>query len=196
MGTSNGMASDGMGTDMGTRLGDGTIRRATIADIPDLDRLLFQVAAVHHEGRPDLFKPNAKKYTDEELAEIIEDDERPIFVYDDGTNDGTADDTDNDDRESDRPHRVLGYAFCIFQRHDGSHVLTDITTLYIDDLCVDESARGRHVGTALYRHVLDFAREQGCYNVTLNVWSCNPSAMAFYEHCGLAPQKVGMETIL
>lgn len=181
--------SDGMGTDMGTRLGDGMIRRATIADIPDLDRLLFQVAAVHHDGRPDLFKPNAKKYTDEELTEIIADDERPIFVYDDN---GTAD----DDREPGQSHRVLGYAFCIFQRHDGSHVLTDITTLYIDDLCVDESVRGRHVGTALYRHVLDFAREQGCYNVTLNVWSCNPSAMAFYEHCGLTPQKVGMETIL
>ena len=191
MSTSDDMGMDtgaGLGDGMDTSDGTGRIRRATIADIPDLDRLLFQVAAVHHEGRPDLFKPNAKKYTDEELAEIIADDERPIFVYDDG---GT-----NDDCKSERPHRVLGYAFCVFQRHDGSHVLTDITTLYIDDLCVDESARGRHVGSALYRHVLDFARGQGCYNVTLNVWSCNPNAMAFYEHCGLKPQKVGMETIL
>lgn len=162
----------------------GRIRRAVVADIPDLDRLLFQVAAVHHEGRPDLFKPNAKKYSDEELTAIIADDERPIFVYEDD-----ADTTNTDSR-------VIGYAFCVFQRHPGSHVLTDIVTLYIDDLCVDENARGKHVGSALYRHVLDFAREQGCYNVTLNVWSCNPSAMAFYEHCGLKPQKVGMETIL
>ncbi|OXN00015.1 GNAT family N-acetyltransferase [Bifidobacterium vansinderenii] len=173
----------------------GRIRRAAVADIPDLDRLLFQVAAVHHEGRPDLFKPNAKKYSDEELTAIIADDERPIFVYEDDA-DGSDANGDADGRVDDNGGRVIGYAFCVFQRHPGSHVLTDIVTLYIDDLCVDENARGKHVGSALYRHVLDFAREQGCYNVTLNVWSCNPSAMAFYEHCGLKPQKVGMETIL
>ena len=68
--------------------------------------------------------------------------------------------------------------------------------LYIDDICVDEGARGRGVGRALYGHILGFAREKGCYNVTLNVWSCNPGAMAFYEKLGLTPYKVGMEKIL
>ena len=74
--------------------------------------------------------------------------------------------------------------------------MTDVRTLYIDDLCVDENARGRHVGEALYRHVLGFAREQGCYNVTLNVWACNESAIRFYEAMGLKTQKIGMETVL
>ena len=171
------------------------IRRATTADIPDIDRLLYQVAEVHHRGRPDLFKAGAKKYTDEELAAIIADDERPIFVYDGGDGDGGNGSADGDG-EAAAASGVLGYAFCMFQRHSGSHVLTDVTTLYIDDLCVDESARGRRIGETLYRHVLGFAREHGCHNVTLNVWSCNPAAMAFYEHCGLTPQKIGMETIL
>ncbi|MDE5678973.1 MAG: GNAT family N-acetyltransferase, partial [Lachnospiraceae bacterium] len=76
------------------------------------------------------------------------------------------------------------------------NILEDMTTLYIDDLCVDENLRGRHVGRALYEAVLAFARTQGCYNVTLNVWSCNESALRFYEACGLKPQKVGMEVIL
>ena len=40
------------------------IRRAVDADIPALDRLLFQVHQVHHEARPDLFKAGAKKYTE------------------------------------------------------------------------------------------------------------------------------------
>ena len=91
---------------------------------------------------------------------------------------------------------VMGYAFCIFQRHIGDHVLTDILTLYIDDLCVDETARGRHIGTQLYEHVLSFAREKGCYNVTLNVWAFNEDALAFYRKRGLRPQKIGMEKIL
>lgn len=155
------------------------IRRAEMRDIPELHRLLRQVADVHHDGRPDLFRANATKYTDSGLAAIVADDERPIFgafAEDDAT--------------------LLGYAFCVFERHPDSHVLTDITTLYIDDICVDEKARGRHVGTAIYRHVLGFARESGCYNVTLNVWSCNPGAQTFYEAMGLKPYKIGMETIL
>ncbi len=153
------------------------IRRAEERDIPAIDDLLSQVLNVHHEGRPDLFRSNARKYTDSELMEILRDESRPVFVAEE---DGT----------------VTGYAFCIFQQHIGHNILTDIRTLYIDDLCVDEKFRGRHIGTTLYEYVLAFAREQGCYNVTLNVWACNEDAMRFYERLGLRTQKIGMETIL
>ena len=154
------------------------IRRARNTDLEGLNKLLLQVLMVHHNGRPDLFKSNAKKYTDEELMTIIADDKKPIFVA-------------VDDNEE-----VLGYAFCVFQQHVNSNIFTDIKTLYIDDLCVDEEKRGMHIGKTLYDHVLDFARENSCYNVSLNVWACNESAMHFYNSCGLMPQKVGMEIIL
>ena len=68
--------------------------------------------------------------------------------------------------------------------------------LYIDDLVVDETVRGQHVGTALFEHVKDWAREQGFYNVTLNVWECNPGARAFYEAMGMRVMKTEMEAIL
>ena len=154
------------------------IRRAEERDLPGLNRLLHQVLDVHHEGRPDLFKRGAKKYTDEELVAILHDDTTPVFaaVGDEGS--------------------LLGYAFCIFIQHKDNNILTDVKTLYIDDLCVDETKRGQHVGSALFKHVLAFAKEQNCYNVTLNVWSCNESAMRFYEAMGPVPQKVGMEVIL
>lgn len=154
------------------------IRRANNTDMNGINKLLHQVLMVHHNGRPDLFKSNAKKYTDEELMAIIADDGKPVFVG------------------VDEAGEVLGYAFCVFQRHINNNILTDIKTLYIDDLCVDEEKRGMHIGKQLYEHVVNFAKEQGCYNVTLNVWSCNKSAMKFYEKCGLLPQKIGMELIL
>ena len=69
-------------------------------------------------------------------------------------------------------------------------------TAYMDDLCVDENSRGKHIGTKLYDYVTNYAKEIGCYNITLNVWSLNESAMKFYEKCGMKPQKIGMETIL
>lgn len=154
------------------------IRRAQAKDIEGINKLLFQVLEVHHKGRPDLFKGNVKKYTDDELEEIILDDNRPIFVG--------VDASDN----------VLGYAFCIFKCYPDDNILTDIKTLYIDDLCVDENVRGQHIGQQIYEYVLRFAKESGCYNVTLNVWACNESAKKFYEACGLVPQKIGMEYIL
>lgn len=147
-------------------------------DLEQINNLLYQVCMVHHNGRPDLFKSGAKKYTDAELIDIINSKKTPILV--------AADENDI----------VQGYAFCVFQQYIDNNNMTDIKTLYIDDLCVDETQRGKHIGKTLYNAVLDFARENGCYNVTLNVWSCNENAMKFYENCGLKPQKIGMETIL
>lgn len=152
------------------------IRKAEPRDIPRIMDLLSQVLEVHAAGRPDLFKSGTTKYAPSELEKIIADTERPIFV---GEHDGL----------------VQGYAFCVFQRHKEQNT-PEFTTLYIDDLCVDEKSRGMHVGKSLYEYVLKFAKEIGCYNVTLNVWACNESAMKFYEKCGLQVQKIGMEKIL
>ncbi len=153
------------------------IRRATKNDINEIQELLSQVDMVHHLGRPDLFKIG-RKYNEEELTEIIADDMRPIFVA-----------TDENDK-------TVGYAFCIHQQHINDNILTDIKTLYIDDLCVYEHMRNGHIGRKLYDYVIDYARNSGCYNVTLNVWYENKSAMAFYEKMGMGIQKMGMETIL
>ena len=154
------------------------IRRAENKDLDGINKLLNQVLMVHHNGRPDLFKANVKKYNDEQLLDIIGNDERPIFV---GVNENG---------------KVMGYAFCVFENHKDDNILTPIKTLYIDDLCVDEALRGQHVGSQIYEYVLAFAKESGCYNVTLNVWECNPSAKKFYEAMGLVPYKIGMEKIL
>lgn len=154
------------------------IRRAESRDIPYLSDLLHQVLAVHRNGRPDLFKPDRTKYTAAELEDILQNEQTPVFA---------AFDADG---------RMLGYAFCQLEVYQNDNILTDRKTLYIDDICVDENARGQHVGTALYHSVLAYARELGCYNVTLNVWACNPGAQAFYEAMGMKPYKTGMEMIL
>lgn len=153
------------------------IRKATEKDIPKIGDLLLQVDLVHHRGRPDMFKIG-RKYSDDELKELLKDPNRPILIY------------------ADENGEVCGYCFCIYQQHQNNSVLTDVKTLYIDDLCVDEALRGKHIGRALYEAAVCMAKENACHNITLNVWSCNPSALAFYEACGLVPQKICMEKIL
>ena len=155
----------------------GMIRLAVEKDIPKMLDLLSQVCLVHHRGRPDIFKIGTK-YSSKDLKVLLADKERPILV--------AVDENDS----------VMGYCFCVFQQHNDNSVLTDIKTLYIDDLCVDENLRGKHVGKQLYQAAVKLAKENGCYNLTLNVWSCNPSALRFYESMGLKPQKISMEMIL
>lgn len=154
-----------------------TIRKAEEKDIKRIDDLLLQVLRIHHGVRPDIFKPETRKYTDDELKALINDSERPIFV-------------------AEINGRVEGYAFCIFQQQIDNNILTDIRTLYIDDLCVDEECRGSGIGKKLYQYVLDYARNAGCYNITLNVWEGNDTAKSFYEAMGLGYQKYVMEQVL
>ncbi|MBQ7480750.1 MAG: GNAT family N-acetyltransferase [Lachnospiraceae bacterium] len=154
------------------------VRRAGRDDIPGILELLVQVDMVHHRGRPDLFKGPATKYSAEELEDIVQNDSTPVFVC--VNEEGT----------------VMGHAFCMHKQITDDRVLTDVRTLYIDDICVDEAYRGHGVGRALYDHVIEYARTLDFYNVTLNVWSCNPGAVKFYEAMGLKPQKTGMEKLL
>ena len=149
------------------------IRRAEIKDIPGIIDLLHQVDMVHHALRPDLFKPNTTKYNEQELEDLLGDDSKPIFVFEDGA--------------------ILGHAFCMITEVKGDKLLEDIKTLYIDDICVDEKARGRHVGKALYEYVRDYALSIGCNNITLNVWEGNDPAWSFYKHMGMKVQKTTME---
>lgn len=153
------------------------IRFAEIEDIPGILMLLRQVGLVHHKGRPDIFRCNAQKYGASQVIAMLNKPATPIFV-------------------AVEEKKVLGYCFCIVKEHKLDPVIADHTELYIDDLCVDEGCRGQHVGKALYENACRYARQRGCYNVTLNVWSCNEGAIRFYESCGLKPQKIGMETIL
>ena len=152
------------------------VRKAAKKDIKSIIGLLHQVDMVHHVIRPDLFKPNTTKYNEQELEALLDDDSKPIFVYDDG--------------------KVLGHAFCQITEVKDHHLLQDVKTLYIDDICVDELARGQHVGKALYEYVCDYARSIGCYNITLNVWEGNNPASCFYRDMGMKVQKTGMEIIL
>ena len=153
------------------------IRFAIPEDVPGILELLRQVGRVHHNGRPDIFRSNAQKYGPSQVLSMLDKPETPIFVAVEEGN-------------------VLGYCFCQMKTYYRDSVICDHTTCYIDDLCVHENTRGKHIGKALYETVCKYAKSRDCYNITLNVWSCNPSAMAFYEKLGLQPQKVGMEQLL
>ena len=152
-----------------------SIRKAQKKDIPRVMELLSQVEMVHHEIRPDIFKWQASKYSSQELLRIFADESTPVFVA-----------VDEDDS-------VAGYAFCKVTECKNHPLLVNRKTVYIDDLCVDGACRGRHIGSALYDFVRDFARQIGAQSVTLNVWEGNEKAKEFYRRKGLRVQRYYLE---
>lgn len=153
------------------------IRKARYEDIPRIIELLADVDLIHHLGRPDIFKIGTK-YSEDDLKQMIDDNKDIIFVY-----------TNSSDL-------VLGYAFTQTKQVLNDSILTDIKTLYIDDLCVEKTTRGLGIGKKLYEYVKAYAKDNDYYNVTLNVWECNPKAKKFYEALGLKPLKTYLEDIL
>lgn len=154
------------------------IRRAQGKDIPAISKLLGEVLEIHAAIRPDIFIPGTTKYTAEELTEILNDNQKPVYVAVD----------ENDE--------VLGYAFTQLQEQPFSTNMVQFKSLFIDDLCVDSSARSQGVGKALLDFVKQEAKRLGCYELTLNVWAGNDSAICFYEKNGLKTKETTMEYIL
>ena len=154
------------------------IRRAEEKDIPQIIDLLQQVLEIHADIRPDIFISGTTKYTNSELADMIKDDNKPIFV---AVNEEDV---------------CVGYAFCQIKEQPFSNNMVPFTSIFIDDLCVDSSVRGQHVGKHLFEYVKDEARKLGCYEVTLNVWTGNTSAENFYEKMGMKTKERQMEYIL
>ena len=155
-----------------------TIRSAQPNDIPALLGLLEQILSVHHQVRPDIFKESGGKYSEEELEQLMAQDKTPIFVYENA--DG----------------QILGHLFVTIKEVSDNPVLQPIKTLFIEDLCVDQATRGQKIGEQLYQFALQHAKEIGCYNLTLNVWSANKSAVRFYERQDMTPQETRMEQII
>lgn len=153
------------------------IRKAVRADIPQILRLLLQVNLIHHNGRPDLFKGPVTKYDAQQLCELLADAASPVFVC--------------VEKET-----VLGYIFCAVRETPDSHMMVGHTTLFVNDLCVDETARGQGIGKALMEHARGFAKETGCHSLTLNVWACNEEARRFYETIGMKERLRVMELLL
>ena len=154
------------------------IRDAQPKDSEKIINLLQQVLELHAKIRPDIFIPGTTKYTPDQLKGILNDPEKPIYV--------AVDDSDS----------VLGYAFCQIKEQPFSTNMIPFKSMFIDDLCVDSTCRGQHIGEQLFEYVKAQARKIGCYEVTLNVWAGNTGAERFYEKMGMKTKERMMEFIL
>ncbi|MFI3324821.1 MAG: GNAT family N-acetyltransferase [Clostridia bacterium] len=152
------------------------VRYALDKDAGKIEELLYDIANLHHIGRPDVFKSAVRKYSKEELIENMKDKNQPIFVL-----------TDEQDT-------VLAYTICQIKNTKNHEVLQDRTVLFIDDFCVDKEARGEGLGQFFFKEIKEICKnEYNISNIELNVWEFNEKAINFYEKCGFNILKRVME---
>ena len=154
------------------------IRKADLNYIGGIISLLYQVHDVHADGRPDIFQKGGIKYNEKELAEVLKNENTPVYVF------------ENEEG------KILGHLFCEVQVTEENHSTKARKSLYIDDICIDKNARGMHIGTALYEYAVGLAKSMDCNSILLNVWELNSGAKKFYEKCGMKPLKTYMEQVL
>ncbi len=87
--------------------------------------------------------PAPQKYTVCELAELLKQEDKPIYVA-----------VDEDDV-------CMGYAFCQLREQPFSTNMVSFKSLFIDDLCVDKQARGQHIGESLFEYVKAAGKSAG-----------------------------------
>lgn len=153
------------------------IRKAVSEDCTRIRPLQEQIAILHKTGRPDLFRSEARFFTQETFNDRLEDPNHTVWI-------------------AEADGMVVGYAFAwvIFYRNHPTYM--DHDTFYIDDICVLESHRRQGIGRKLFEQCRETARALGCKNMDLGVWCFNEDAIAFYEECGMKPRVQRMELSL
>ncbi len=147
------------------------IRNMKADDYQNVDRLMSQVHRLHVEGRPDLYCEAEHIYTEEQFHEMINE-EDSITVL------------------AEEEDIVLGICMVSFRKRT---CMIDRRTAYMDDLCVDESARGKGIGRKLFEYAKQKAKEMGAERLDLMVWGFNENAKRFYESMGMDVQRYIME---
>lgn len=150
------------------------IRKANIKDAESIGRILCQVNNVHAKVRPDIFIEGKKKFSDEELKEILKNSEPEFYVYEIN-------------------NEVCAYVCVEIHEYEECEFRHKRKELYVEDLCVDENYRRQGIASKLLDYVVELGRNKACDYLTLHVWELNEGARVFYEKEGFSPLKTLME---
>ena len=131
------------------------IRNARKEDMPSVLQLILELAVFEKE-------PDAVDITVEDLEQA-----------------GFGDDKQFDCFVAEAEGEIVGMALIYFRFSTWKG-----RTVHLEDLVVKEKMRGKGVGKALYRKVMEYAVKQGVKRVNWVVLDWNKPAIDFYEQTG------------
>ena len=151
------------------------IRNAVPEDCERIRPLQEEIARLHYNGRPDLFKNEPRYFTREAFEARLNDPRHTVYIA-----------------ESDSGE-VAGYVFAWIVSYRNHSTYIDFDCFYIDDICVSKKYRRNGIGKVLFECCKQKAIEQRCKIIDLGVYAFNREAVAFYENCGMTERIRRME---
>lgn len=151
------------------------IREAKLDEVEEIAILMEQVAMVHYEGRPQIFKKNSKEVIKNNVIEILEDSEENILVA------------------VDEKLHICGVLIYRIKEVKDHVNVKDFKIIWIDELVVDTKYRKNGIGKLLMNKAEEIARTEKCIRLELNCWNFNENAIKFYEKIGMIKQRIIME---
>ena len=156
-------------------LGELTIRRATVNDIPAIQRLYRELDEHHVRLLPEVFQSVAGHA-------------RPAaFIAEKIANE------DSDYLLAEAQGELLGFVDLRVTSHPHYPMFRPHNFALVDNAVVDEAHRGRGIGTVLFEAAKRWARERGLRYMQTEVWHKNAGARTFYERQGFRPRTTRME---
>jgi GNAT superfamily N-acetyltransferase len=150
------------------------VRLATLDDVEVIERQTASVQQLHNEALPSIFKPpSADLFPQRKLAALIEDPNCIVAVAEIGG-------------------KVVGHIYgAVVYRAENEFSPSEFY-LYIYQIGVDDDARRKGVGTALFTFIRDRARALGLTALQIDHWAFNARARDFFIACGFSPMRVMM----
>ena len=143
------------------------IRKATNNDIPAISQLYREQFREMSKLIPDFIKEGDQ--STEFLEKTVSNDDSDILVYE---NYG----------------EVVGFILLQAKTRPDFDFMLPGKFCYIMDIIVTESHRGKGFGTALMNAAKDWAKDQNCSFINLDVLVNNPGAIRLYEKLGFIPK--------
>ena len=143
------------------------VRKATVDDIPAISELYREQFREMSKLIPDFIKEGDQSV--EFLEKTISNDDSDILVYEDNGN-------------------VVGFILLQVKTRPDFDFMIPGKYCYIMDVIVTESNRNKGFGTELMNSAKDWAKEQNCSFINLDVLVNNPGAIKLYEKLGFIPK--------
>lgn len=151
------------------------IREAKIEEVDQIVPIMLEIANLHSEERPDIFKKKEEKELEKEIIETLSNQEFKVLVSCNGKN------------------KIEGVVVCKIKDIKNHKNLKDAKILWIDEICVTKESRKKGIGKALMQKAKEIAKEEKCERVELNCWSFNENAIKFYKKIGMQEQRINLE---
>lgn len=144
---------------------------ATLNDREAVNALAREVHAMHVQWRPDIYEMPGELYPQDRFLEAVRN--RSLYVA--------------------KIHGVtVGYVSLKIRDYDWPGVVRRKVML-VDEICVEETARGQGIGRAIMEDVHALAKAFGCTDLQLGVYPQNDAAVAFYQKCGFSIRSIDMQ---